>query len=109
VQRLKKLSFAAVGILGSSASFAGPFCVLVSGLGAECHYFDEASCASAASAAHGACVVNTREVTASSWTPRNAHFCLVSPRAGAQCLYYDLSSCQRAALDQGGTCVAKHH
>jgi len=109
VQRLKELSLAAVAVIGSSACLAGPFCVVVSGMGAECRYFDEASCASAANAQHGACVVNRREVTASSWTPRSAHFCLVSAGAGAQCLYYDLTACQRAASENGGTCVAKHH
>ncbi len=109
VRRLQRLSFTAVGILASSASLAGPFCVVVSGLGAECRYFDEASCASAATAQHGACIVNRREVTTASSMPRNAHFCLVSAGAGAQCLYYDLAACQRAASDNGGTCVAKHH
>jgi hypothetical protein len=109
VRRLKKLSLAAVGIIGSSACLAGPFCVIVSGMGAECRYFDEASCATAASAAHGACIVNRREVTATSSMPRNAHFCLVSAGAGPQCLYYDVASRQRAASDNGGTCVAKHH
>ena len=108
VRNLKLTLVAAIAILSCTTAVAGPFCVVISGLGRQCHYFDEASCARAATAAHGSCVVNTAEVTAPSDTPRQARFCLVSAGTGAKCNYYDLSSCARAAQDAGGSCVARH-
>src|SRR2546429_7216898 len=90
VRNLKLTLMAAIAILSCTAAVAGPFCVVISGLGRQCHYFDEASCARAATAAHGSCVVNTAEVTAPSDTPRQARFCLVSAGGWGAGGYYHL-------------------
>src|SRR2546421_7629239 len=102
VRNLKLTLMAAIAILSCTAAVAGPFCVVISGLGRQCHYFDEASCARAATAAHGSCVVNTAEVTAPSDTPRQARFCLVSAGARGECNDYHFSPLPPAGPEAGG-------
>ena len=105
--RTLKRMMPAIALLGSGAAVAAPpFCVVVSGMAPNCHYFDEASCARAAVAAGGGCVSNARNGTLVSVAPRDAHYCLVSGGT-ERCYYYDAKSCARAAQDIGGTCITR--
>jgi hypothetical protein len=98
-----KILMTAIGMLGSVACFAAPFCVVVLGFGQDCHYFDEPSCAQAAAAQHGACFVNTG-LSLRSPAPNGARYCLALG-ATQQCNFRDQISCTMAARDSGGTCV----
>ena len=107
VQNLKLTLMAAIGILNSAATVAGPFCVVVPGLGPpQCRYFDEASCARAATVAHGGCIGNPKQGIAPSMAPEHARFCLVTG-TGTMCSYYDAPSCAQAAKEFGGTCLTR--
>jgi hypothetical protein len=104
VRKLKTL-MTAIGMAGPAAALAGPFCVVGSGLGQDCRYFDEASCARAAVAQHGACIDKSSGVATG--FNKDSRYCLVG--AGeAKCYYYDAASCARAAQDEGGTCLERH-
>src|SRR2546430_8109257 len=65
----------AVGLAASAACVAGPFCVVVTGLGQDCKYYDEGSCAQAAMERHGACV--DRSTGLATGFNRGARYCLV--------------------------------
>ncbi len=102
VRKLKTL-MAAIGMAGSAACLAGPFCV-VSGLGQNCRYFDEESCARAAVAQRGACIDKSTPVAPG--INQHSRYCLVGVGEN-KCYYYDAASCAKAAQDQGGTCLQR--
>src|SRR2546430_17682530 len=90
--RSLKTLMTAVGLTASAACVAGPFCVVVTGLGQDCKYYDEGSCAQAAMERHGACV--DRSTGLATGFNRGARYCLV--RAGeSRCEYYDAASCAK--------------
>jgi hypothetical protein len=104
VRKLKKLIIA-IAMAGPAACLAGPYCVVVPGMGKDCHYYDEASCARAAVERHGGCV--DKHTGIATGLSKDSRYCLVG--AGeAKCYYYDAASCARAAQDQGGTCLQRH-
>src|SRR5947208_7699705 len=88
----------AVGLAASAACVAGPFCVVVTGLGQDCKYYDEGSCAQAAMERHGACV--DRSTGLATGFNRGARYCLVA--AGVTpCEYYHAAPSPQAAHDHG--------
>ena len=104
MRKLKTL-MTAIGLAASAACVAGPFCVVATGLGQDCKYYDEASCARVAVERGGACVDKSTGVATG--VNRDARYCLVG--AGeSKCYYYDAAACARAAQDQGGTCLQRH-
>jgi len=104
VRKLKTL-MSAIGLAGSAACVAGPFCVVGSGLGADCKYYDEASCARVAVERHAACI--DRHTGVATGFNKDARYCLVGG-GESKCYYYDAASCARAAQDHGGTCLERH-
>jgi len=108
--RTPKLIVTVVGLLGSAAAMAGPFCMVVEGMPANCRFYDETSCARAAAAANGGCIENrflgTHLATAVSVAPKDAGYCLVG-HGDAKCYYFDAQSCAKAAQLQGGTCLTR--
>jgi hypothetical protein len=104
VRKLKKLIIA-IAMAGPAACLAGPYCVVVPGMGKDCHYYDEASCARAAVERHGGCV--DKHTGIATGLSKDSRYCLVG--AGeAKCYFYDAASCARVAQDQGGTCLQRH-
>jgi hypothetical protein len=108
--RTPKLILTVIGLLGSTAAMAGPFCTVVEGMPANCRYYDEAACARAAAAANGGCVENrfhgTQLGTPVSIAPKDAGYCLVG-HGDAKCYYFDPQSCAKAAQLEGGTCLTR--
>jgi hypothetical protein len=104
--RTPKLIVTIVGLLGSAAAVAGPFCVVIEGMPANCRFLDEASCAQAAVTANGGCVKKDALGTTLSVAPRDAGYCLVG-HGDAKCYYFDPQSCARAAQIEGGTCLTR--
>ena len=108
--RTPKLILTVIGLLGSGAAMAGPFCMVVEGMPANCRFYDEASCAQAAVAANGGCVENRwrgkQLGTALSVAPKDAGYCLVG-HGDAKCYYFDAQACAKAAQLEGGTCVTR--
>ena len=104
IVRTLKTLMTAVGLAASAACVAGPFCVVVTGLGQDCKYYDEGSCAQAAMERHGACV--DRSTGLATGFNRGARYCLVGA-GDNRCEYYDAASCAKAAQDHGGTCVQR--
>ena len=104
MRKLKTL-ITAIAMAGPAACLAGPFCVVGTGLGQDCRYFDEASCAQAAVARHGGCIDKSTGVATG--FNRNSRYCLVGG-GETKCYYYDAASCARAAKDHGGTCLERH-
>lgn len=111
--RTPKLIVTAIGLLGSAAAVAGPFCVVIEGMAPNCRFYDEASCAQAAVAANGGCVENrlrgqlgARLATPLSVAPKDAGYCLVG-HGDAKCYYFDPQSCAKAAQIEGGTCLTR--
>lgn len=106
--RTLKTLMTAVGLAASMACFAGPlsgpYCVTGTGLGPDCKYFDEASCARAAVERHGACI--DRHTGMATGASPKARYCLVGS-GDSKCYFYDAPSCAKAALDQGGTCIER--
>jgi len=103
VRKLKTL-MTAIGMTGSAACLAGPFCLVGTGLGQDCRYFDEATCARAAVQRHGGCI-DKSSVVAPEFN-KHSHYCLVG--AGEpKCYYYDAASCAIASHDHGGTCLER--
>jgi hypothetical protein len=103
VRTLRTL-ISAVGLVGSAACLAGPYCVVGTGLGADCKYYDEASCAQAAVERHGACI--DRSTGFATGFSRNSRYCLVGG-GESKCTFYDAASCAKAALEHGGTCMQR--
>jgi hypothetical protein len=103
VRKLKTL-MTAIGMAGSAACLAGPFCVVGTGLGQNCRYYDEESCARAAVEQHGACVDRSTGLAAG--FNQHSRYCLVGA-GDSKCYYYDAASCARAAQDHGGTCIQR--
>src|SRR3984893_1115678 len=110
IVRTPKLILTVIGLLGSGAAMAGPFCMVVDGMAPNCRFYDQASCAQAAVAANGGCVENrlrgTRLATPLSVAPRDAGYCLVG-HGDAKCYYFDPQSCAKAAQLEGGTCLTR--
>ena len=108
--RTPKLILTVMGLLGSAAAMAGPFCMVVDGMAPNCRFYDEASCAQAAVAANGGCVENRWRGkplgTALSVAPKDTGYCLVA-HGDAKCYYYDAQACAKAALLEGGTCLTR--
>lgn len=103
MRKLKTL-ISAIAMTAPATCLAGPFCVVVSGLGADCKYYDQENCARAAVAHQGACVDRTTGV--SPGFNQGSRYCLV--RAGeSQCFYYDAASCAKEAQLHGGTCLQR--
>ncbi len=102
--RTLKTLMTTVGLAASTACLAGPFCVVATGLGADCKYYDEASCARAAVERHGACV--DKSTGMATGLSRNARYCLVGG-GESKCYYYDAASCAKAAQDHGGSCIER--
>jgi hypothetical protein len=108
VVRILKTLVTGVGLAASIAAVAGPlqgpFCVVVTGVGRDCKYYDEASCARAAIERQGACI--DRSTGFGIGPNKGARYCLIG--AGeAKCSYYDAASCAKAIQDFGGTCVER--
>lgn len=101
--RISRLIVTVVGVLGSAAALAGQYCLVVDGMGANCRFFDEASCARAAVESHGGCFEKGRAVSV---TPKGARYCLVAG-GDPKCYYYDAQSCANAAKLSGGTCLTR--
>src|SRR5256886_13429222 len=76
--RSLKTLMTAVGLTASAACVAGPFCVVVTGLGQDCKYYDEGSCAQAAMERHGACVEDRKSTRLNSRHSQMSYtdFCL---------------------------------
>ena len=102
--RTLKTLMTAVGMAASTACLAGPFCVIGSGLGTDCKYYDEAICARAAVEQHGGCV--DRSSGRAIGLSHNARYCLVGG-GESKCYYYDAASCAKAAQDHGGSCMER--
>ena len=103
MRKLKTL-ITAIALAGPTAVLAGPFCVTGTGRGADCKYFDEASCARAAVERHGACV--DRSTGVATGFSKDSRYCLVGG-GESKCYYYDAASCARAAQDHGGVCLER--
>jgi hypothetical protein len=110
IVRTPKLILTVIGLLGSAAAMAGPFCMLVDGMAPNCRFYDEASCAQAAVAANGGCVENrlrgTRLATPLAVAPKDAGYCLMG-HGDAKCYYFDAQACAKAAQLEGGTCLTR--
>jgi hypothetical protein len=110
IVRTPKLILTVIGLVGSAAAMAGPFCMVVDGMAPNCRFYDEASCAHAAVAANGGCVENrwrgTQLATPVSVAPKDAGYCLVG-HGDAKCFYFDPQSCAKAAQLEGGTCLTR--
>jgi hypothetical protein len=108
--RTPKVILTVIGLVGSGAAMAGPFCMVVDGMAPNCRFYDQASCAQAAVAANGGCVENGwrgRQLeTPVSVAPRDAGYCLVG-HGDAKCYYFDPQSCAKAAQLEGGTCLTR--
>jgi hypothetical protein len=104
--RTSRLIVTVIGILGSAAALAGPFCVVTDGMPANCRFYDEASCMQAAINANGGCIDKSKSGQALSVEPRNARYCLVSGGT-SKCYFYDAQSCANAAKLNGGTCLTR--
>ena len=108
--RTSKLIVTLIGVLGSAAAVAGPFCMVVEGMAPNCRFYDEASCAQAARLANGGCVDNrlrgTQLATPLSVAPKDGGYCLVG-HGDAKCYYFDAQACAKAAQIEGGTCLTR--
>lgn len=103
MRKLRKLIIA-IAMAGPAACLAGPYCVVVSGMGSDCRYYDEASCARAAVERQGGCI--DKHTGIPKQVSKESRYCLVG--AGeSKCYFYDAASCARAAQDQGGTCLER--
>ena len=103
MRKLKTL-MTAIGMAGSAACVAGPFCVVGTGLGPDCRYFDETSCARVAVERHGGCIDKSTGVATG--LSKESRYCLLGG-GETQCYYYDAASCAKAAQDHGGTCIQR--
>jgi len=103
VRKLKKLIIA-IAMAGPAACLAGPFCVVVSGMGQDCHYYDEASLRASGRGP-------ARRLYRQTHRNRNAVKQRVSllPSGGrrGQVLLLRRGLVREAAQDQGGTCLQR--
>jgi hypothetical protein len=106
--RALKMMATGIGLFGSAVAVAGPFCLMVTGMPANCRFYDESTCAAAAASQNGGCVPNnpiSRAAPVSIGTD-HARYCLVNS-GDAKCYYYDAQACAKAAQDYGGTCLTR--
>ncbi len=108
--RTSRLIVTVLAMLGSAAAVAGPYCLVVEGMPANCRFLDQASCAQAAVTAGGGCVDKGAPLglgtQLSAAGPKDAGYCLVG-HGDAKCYYFDAQSCAKAAQFEGGTCLTR--
>ena len=104
--RTPRLIVTVIGLLASAAAVAGPYCVVVQGMPANCRFYDETSCARAAAMEGGGCIEKNAFGRPLAVAPKNAGYCLIS-HGDAKCYYFDAASCARAAQLEGGTCLTR--
>lgn len=102
MKRLSHLTLAALGMLGSQAALAAPFCVTGQALPPQCIYYDAQQCDVAARQQNGACTTNAQALRL---RPGNGHFCVVTSAQVSNCNYADRATCARDATTQHGICT----